>query len=91
MSCQLNKTGIVRFAYSPKESVKKVFLAGSFNDWKPVSMSKQKSGQFVKNLKVPTGIHEYKFIIDGVWSHDPDHDNHAHNALGTLNSLAVVA
>ncbi len=92
MSYKITKTGNIRFAYCPNgESVRKVHLAGSFNDWQPVSMSKQKSGQFVRILKLPAGYYEYKFIIDGVWRHDLDHDTLAENSFGSLNSVIVVA
>ena len=90
MCWQITKTGTLRFAYSPEESVKTVYLAGSFNNWKPISMSKQKSGQFVRIMKLSSGTHEYKFIIDGVWRHDSDHGNPVLNSLGSLNSVVVV-
>jgi len=53
-------------------------------------MRKQKSGDFVRILQLPAGAYEYKFIIDGIWKHDSDHDNHTLNSLGSLNSLVVV-
>ena len=90
MCWKITKTGTLRFAYSPEESVKKVYLTGSFNNWEPVSMSRQKSGEYVRILKFSPGTYEYKFIIDGVWRHDSDHDNHTQNSLGTLNSVAIV-
>jgi len=90
MCLQMTKTGNLRFACSPEGSVKKVYLAGSFTNWEPVRMSKQKSGQYVRIMKLPTGTHEYKFIVDGVWRHDSDHDNYTQNSLGTLNSVAIV-
>jgi 1,4-alpha-glucan branching enzyme len=77
-------------AHSPEESAKKVYLAGSFNNWKPISMSKQKSGQFIRIMKLSAGTYEYKFIIDGVWRHDCDHGNPVLNSLGSLNSVVVV-
>ena len=72
------------------ETEENVFLAGSFNNWIPVRMTKQKSGQYVLIMKLSEGSYEYRFIIDGVWRHDPDHGNYVQNALGSFNSEVVV-
>lgn len=90
MCWETTKTGNLRFAYTPEESVKKVCLAGSFNNWKPVTMTKQKSGQYVRIMKLAAGAYEYKFIVDGVWTHDTDHDNCTANSLGSHNSVVIV-
>ena len=90
MCWQLTRTGTLRFSYYPEGFAKKVYLAGSFNNWEPVSMSRQKSGEYVRILKLPAGTYEYKFIIDGVWRHDSDHDTHIQNSLGSLNSVVVL-
>ena len=29
-------------------------------------------GEFSATLELPEGRHEYKFIVDGEWMHDPD-------------------
>lgn len=91
MSCQPNKKGKVRFAYSPEQTAKKVCVAGSFNDWKPETMRKQKSGEYVKNITLQAGTHEYKFVVDGSWQHDPENEQCSQNEMGTLNSVAVVS
>ena len=37
------------------------------------------------------GIYEYKFVINGVWTLDPDPDRDwTQNGLGTLNSVLRV-
>lgn len=83
------KKGTVRFAVQA-DGGKKVAVVGTFSDWLPVQMRKQKDGSFVANIAVPPGNHEYKFIIDGEWVVDPDHGAWALNPYGTLNSLAIV-
>lgn len=90
MSIEVKKNGSVRFAFSPEEPVKKVFLAGSFNNWEPLQMRKQKSGQYVRTMELPVGSHQYKYIVDGTWQQDADNDASAVNSLGTLNSVVVV-
>jgi len=85
------RKGTVRFAYRPRGGkISKVQLAGTFNDWQPATMLRQKNGAFVKIVEVPPGTHEYKFIVDGEWQHDVDHSNWAVNVHGTLNSVAIV-
>lgn len=90
MSLQVSKNGSVRFEFSPEKPVKKVFVAGSFNNWEPVVMRKQKSGQYVRKIDLPQGSYQYKFIVDGQWQHDSDNDACAHNEMGTVNSLVTV-
>lgn len=90
MSFQVNKNGEVRFVFSPEKPVKKVFLAGSFNHWEPVQMRKQKNGQYVRKMDLPQGSYEYKFIVDGIWQHDPDNDALTQNEMGTINSVVSV-
>jgi len=90
MSIQVKKNGSVRFAYNPQQPAEKVAVAGSFNNWEPVAMRKQKSGEYVRNIDLPVGTHEYKFIIDGNWQQDPENDACSHNTMGTVNSIVSV-
>jgi len=90
MISQVNKKGTVRFVYSPDGPVKQVCLAGSFNNWQPASMKKQKNGVYALELKMPKGQHEYKFVVDGDWQSDPENADTVQNALGTVNSVVIV-
>jgi 1,4-alpha-glucan branching enzyme len=90
MTSTVNKKGTVRFVYSPDGPVKQVCLAGSFNNWQPATMKKQKSGLYALELKMPKGQHEYKFVVDGVWQSDPANSDTVQNALGTVNSVLIV-
>jgi hypothetical protein len=36
---------------------------------------------------VPTETFEYKFLVDGEWTTDPDHGSWTLSPIGTLNSL----
>ena len=83
------KKGTLQFVVSPDQPAKKVCIAGSFNDWEPVPMTKR-SGRFIRNVQVPAGRYEYKFIVDGKWCLDPDNNDRVRNELGTQNSVAVV-
>ena len=90
MSFEISKDSSVRFVFSPESRVSKVSLAGSFNNWQPEAMRKQKNGQYVRVLKLTPGSYEYKFVVDGQWQHDPENDRCAQNEVGTLNSVVLV-
>ena len=49
-----------------------VFVTGSFCRWKQFFlMKKDSSKNFVLNLNLPRGIHQYKFKVDGEWKYNP--------------------
>lgn len=81
--------GTVRFSFI-QDGARKVQVAGDFNNWDPQSLRKQKDGTFTLNLELAPGTYEYKFIIDGTWTVDPDNSAWALNPYGTLNSVAVI-
>lgn len=90
MISQVTKKGTIRFVYSPDGPVNQVSLAGSFNNWQPVVMKKQKNRVYAVELKVPKGQYEYKFIVDDVWQPDPENTDTVQNALGTINSVVTI-
>ncbi len=65
----------VAFRYRPPTAAKAVYLAGTFNEWKPTALAMSgpdKEDYFTKTLRLPIGRHEYKFVIDGkTWKTDP--------------------
>ncbi len=71
-----------------------VYLAGSFNDWSATDkklVDKQGNGVYTTTVTLPPGIYEYKFVINGIWTLDPDPDRDwTQNGLGTLNSVLRV-
>ncbi|MCL1888080.1 MAG: glycogen-binding domain-containing protein [Kiritimatiellaeota bacterium] len=70
-----------------------VSVAGSFNNWDTAShplKDKEGSGLYTLTLLLAPGIHEYKFMVDGVWCVDPGCAEWVQNNLGTLNSLLRV-
>jgi 5'-AMP-activated protein kinase regulatory beta subunit len=84
------KKGLTRFALRGSDGARRAELAGSFNDWSPQPMRKNNKGEFVLNLPLQAGTYEYKFLVDGNWTLDPDNADMAMNALGTFNSVATV-
>ena len=84
-----------RVTFSIKaEPTSTVYLAGSFNQWdhrkkklKPEPADNMHKG----TLMLEPGDYEYKFVVDGVWMIDPENDEFARNAYGSLNSVVRVA
>jgi mono/diheme cytochrome c family protein/peroxiredoxin len=81
----------VAFRYRPPAGAKAVYLAGTFNEWKPTARAMSgpnKEGFFTATLRLPIGRYKYKFVVDGkVWKTDPG------NILRTgvyRNSIVVV-
>ena len=85
-----SRKGTVRISFKPMYPVSTCEVAGDFNNWKPVEMPKDKTGQFVTDLPLAAGTHQYKFILDGQWLADPDNNTYVANAYGTINSVIQI-
>jgi 1,4-alpha-glucan branching enzyme len=84
------KKGTTEFSVAIANGAREVAVVGDFSSWKPVAMKKQKNDRFAASLPLPTGVYEYRFIVDGQWQSDPDHNHWAPNPYGTFNSVAQV-
>lgn len=66
----------VTFSYRPKSATKSVYLAGTFNEWKPTAHSMNGpdgEGRFTTRLELKEGRYEYKFVVNGrSWKADPE-------------------
>lgn len=71
---------------------REVFVAGSFNDWKPAAtpLKSAGDGRWAVELSLPPGRYEYRFIADGEWVDDPDAKEVVPNPHGGANALLVV-
>jgi hypothetical protein len=69
-----------------------VFLIGDFNKWNPKShpMKSDENGAWVRNVIIPPGEYEYKFIVDGQWKEDPQNEHLSLNCFGTYNNIINV-
>ena len=72
----------------PPAGTKAVYLAGTFNDWKPADLKMDgpdASGSFEHKQTLDAGTHEYKFVLEGTnWRHDPGNRRQAgiyHNSV----------
>ena len=81
----------VAFSVSAPEA-KEAYVTGDFNDWKLDDNSRMSSenGTWTKKMKLTTGLHQYRFVIDGKWTEDPNNPTKETNPFGELNSLIEV-
>ena len=78
---------------------KAVFVAGTFNDWKPdaAPLHRQSNGAWDLQVALAPGRYEYKFVVDGEWSCEPgaEHENrddpkYCADEFGTMNRVLEV-
>jgi 1,4-alpha-glucan branching enzyme len=76
-----------------KPGAKTVYVAGSFNEWKPEKTPLIAAGndRWVGHLAVKPGRHEYLFVVDGEWLQDPNAKETVENPFGGKNSVLVVS
>nr|ACO11522.1 Thiamine-triphosphatase [Caligus rogercresseyi] len=69
-------------------SGKDVQICGTFSNWKPVPMKpgKDSSSSWIYASVPEDEEHEYKFLIDGNWTHGPDMPTRP-NDQGSLNNV----
>ena len=69
-----------------------VFLAGTFNEWHPAMfpMIEAEDGTWLKELRLPPGTYEYRFVVDGRWISDPNNPRVVPNPFGGLNSVVEI-
>ncbi|MGO9588200.1 MAG: glycogen-binding domain-containing protein [Limisphaerales bacterium] len=82
----------VAFVLSSPEA-EEVYLCGDFNEWSPGSLPMIRHGEdhsWEKRLVLEPGRYEYKFIVNGVWIHNPDAAENVPNIHGSLNSVVEV-
>jgi 1,4-alpha-glucan branching enzyme len=76
-----------------QNGARNVYVAGEFNHWSPSGLRmipNREAGLWVKKLVLAPGRYEYKFVVDGVWTPDPNAHEWAPNAFGSLNSVVEV-
>jgi 1,4-alpha-glucan branching enzyme len=84
--------GKVTFVFEPKSGFTDVSLVGTFNNWEPdgFKMARQKDGTYRKQITLPPGEYQYKFLADGQWLTDPSGEGFTVNEFGTKNSTLCV-
>ena len=74
-------------------AAQQVYVAGSFNGWKPDStpLMALGNGRWKGDLKLGPGRYEYLFVVDGQWRPDPNARETAQNPFGGHNSVVMVS
>ncbi|MFH1279447.1 MAG: alpha-amylase family glycosyl hydrolase [Candidatus Eisenbacteria bacterium] len=83
----------VKFFFRGDPVPSRVFLAGTFNEWKPDALpmsGPDSEGAFATTLLLGPGEVLYKFVADGVWRHDAENDRTVDDGFGGLNSVLLV-
>lgn len=47
-------------------------------------------GRWAKELMLPAGQHEYRFVVDGEWFTDPRAAETTPNSFGTTNAVLKI-
>lgn len=73
-------------------AAKEVYVAGTFNDWHPTAtpMAALGDGRWAKELALPPGRYEYRFVVDGEWVDDPTAAESVPNPFGGLNAVLII-
>jgi hypothetical protein len=72
-------------------SAKKIFVAGTFNNWNPNAFELNKKDTFWQiPMHVGKGKHLYKFVVDDKWIVDPDNALWEQNEFQTKNSILWI-
>ena len=75
---------------------RRVQVAGSWNQWTPRDLNFVGDDTWLLSLSIPPGTFQYKYIIDGVWIHDPskkwlqDGQGNTNNVIKVESKLEVV-
>jgi chromosome partitioning protein len=82
--------GVLFHGYFP--AAERVSVTGDFNDWSVEGMELERRGEghWEAQLPIAPGCYEYKFIVDGVWTADPENPEQVRNTFGQVNSVLVV-
>ncbi len=75
----------------PGDLGRRVAIAGSFSDWKPIDLFHDTgSATHAIRLALPPGRHEYRLIVDGTWTADPYNTDWILSEFGEPHSLVEV-
>jgi len=82
---------VTHFEYHAPEA-QSVFVAGTFNDWRPdaTPLQPQQSGLWTIELELAPGIYKYRFVVDGSWCSDPSASETGVNPFGDQDAVLRV-
>ena len=81
-------SGLTRFMLPGYTRSKRVMLSGNFNSWSTLKGAMTKTdGGWVIDVKLAPGVYQYKYIIQGRWTTDPNNLQNANDGAGNTNSV----
>jgi len=81
-------SGLTRFMLPGYMKAKRVMLSGSFNSWSTLKGAMTKTdGGWILDVKLDAGVYQYKYIIQGRWTTDPNNLQDADDGAGNTNSV----
>ena len=81
-------SGLTRFILPGYVRAKRVFLSGNFNNWSTLKgLMKKTDGGWVIDVQLGPGAYEYKYIVDGRWTTDPNNLVQVDDGDGHVNSI----
>lgn len=82
------ENGVARFYLPGSETAAKVYISGTFNNWSTsqTPMKFTRHGWTI-DLNLKPGKYEYKYIVDGGWTTDPENNLREKNDAGSDNSV----
>ncbi len=88
--------GHVTLRYAAQAGVQSVLASGTFNGWASttpgaaVLADGDGDGVWTVDLVLTPGSYQYKFIVDGTWTPDPDNPLRVDDGYGGQNSVLAV-
>jgi len=81
-------SGLTRFMLPGYTRAKRVMLSGNFNSWSTLKGAMTKTdGGWIIDVKLGPGVYQYKYIIGGRWTTDPNNLQDADDGAGNTNSV----
>lgn len=73
-------------------SAQSVYLVGEFTGWEAdaIKLKKSRNGTWKATVSLPSGAHQYRFMVDGEWQDDPNAPARTTNPFGTENCVREV-
>merc|ERR1719428_1047684 len=84
-----NKMSMTEKTFVWKYGGQSVKILASFNEWIEIPMIRQMDGTYVFTALVPSGTHEYLFVVDGNYFFDMEFSS-TPNPFGGFNNVVDV-
>ena len=92
-TCPIRKPAHLVTFFCNASAAKSVYLAGDFNHWDPTCapMQQMPDGNWVIQVALPHGHHQYYFLVDGRPTLDPAAIGTTRNSQGDPVSITAVS